>query len=252
MLEIYFRKGWKNMISSTHFYIFGRGYPPKDWFIDTNLIVNRLYYIYGGSAFFTGGDVSIPLQKQHLYLFPRGLNFSVHQDDENPVDHLFFDFLLSSPLAATDLIDFYLPPGDTPIWHLVEALSCMLINKPYHFDDDYTVNSIFDALLALLSAETGLSYLNDERLNTALDYIHKNLSEKISIKSIAEMLFMEENYFIRYFKKFMGITPYKYLREYRLNKAVNLINNGMTLCEAAGHCGYDSVSALSHALNNRR
>lgn len=84
------------------------------------------------------------------------------------------------------------------------------------FEDDYMINSLFSVLLNLLAETWNVIPVSDERLHTALNYIHQNYQHPISIHQIAEMLYMDENYFIGFFRQHMNVTPYQYLREYRL------------------------------------
>jgi len=58
----------------------------------------------------------------------------------------------------------------------------------------------------------------------------------------------EQNYFIRRFKNVMGVTPYAYLRSYRLLKARELMAGGCTVARAAELVGYENASSLSRAL----
>lgn len=59
----------------------------------------------------------------------------------------------------------------------------------------------------------------------AADYIKLNYSEKISIKEIADQLYLSPNYLSELFKKHTGKTISKYLTEYRLEKACQLLDH---------------------------
>ena len=58
----------------------------------------------------------------------------------------------------------------------------------------------------------------------AADYIKLNYSEKISIKEIADQLYLSPNYLSELFKKHTGKTISEYLTEYRLEKACQLLD----------------------------
>ena len=57
------------------------------------------------------------------------------------------------------------------------------------------------------------------------DYIKLNYSEKISIKEIADQLYLSPNYLSELFKKHTGKTISEYLTEYRLEKACQLLDH---------------------------
>ncbi len=59
----------------------------------------------------------------------------------------------------------------------------------------------------------------------AADYIKLNYSEKISIKEIADQLYLSPNYLSELFKKHTGKTFSEYLTEYRLEKACQLLDH---------------------------
>ena len=59
----------------------------------------------------------------------------------------------------------------------------------------------------------------------AADYIKLNYSEKISIKEIADQLYLSPNYLSELFKKHTGQTISEYLTEYRLEKACQLLDH---------------------------
>lgn len=59
----------------------------------------------------------------------------------------------------------------------------------------------------------------------AADYIKLNYSEKISIKEIADQLYLSPNYLSELFKKHTGKTISEYLTEYRLEKACQLLDH---------------------------
>lgn len=59
----------------------------------------------------------------------------------------------------------------------------------------------------------------------AANYIKLNYSEKISIKEIADQLYLSPNYLSELFKKHTGKTISEYLTEYRLEKACQLLDH---------------------------
>lgn len=59
----------------------------------------------------------------------------------------------------------------------------------------------------------------------AADYIKLNYFEKISIKEIADQLYLSPNYLSELFKKHTGKTISEYLTEYRLEKACQLLDH---------------------------
>ena len=61
------------------------------------------------------------------------------------------------------------------------------------------------------------------RLNRLREYVEQSYSEPISLKSAASIAALEKSYFSSYFHAKVGITFTKWLRQVRLEKAMELI-----------------------------
>lgn len=70
----------------------------------------------------------------------------------------------------------------------------------------------------------------------------------VSINDIAAEQGFDVSYFIRRFKRVMCVTPYVYLRTYRLMRARELLADGASLERAALEVGYENASSLRRAL----
>jgi AraC-type DNA-binding domain-containing proteins len=236
------------------FYTYGKKYAPKGWPISYRPYANRLYYIYGGIAYFLNGAQEYRLKPHHLYVFPHSLEFRVRQEDNNPLDHLFFDFVITPPFSFHELVEIKINDNSL-IGYTVAALSCLFTQYDgIDNDPDITrlIRSYFENLLLLVSKEKQMTQLSDMRLLTVIEYIHKHYDKPISTRELAFMVNMEENHFIRTFKKEMFITPYQYLREYRLNIAASFLETGMSVFETAIRVGYENTSSFSNALKKSR
>lgn len=77
------------MINNYILLSYGRVYNPYQWFYNPSYVVNRVYYIVSGTAFYKNDTA---LKPGHLYVFNAFPDFRVKQSDEDPVDHVFFVF----------------------------------------------------------------------------------------------------------------------------------------------------------------
>lgn len=66
---------------------------------------------------------------------------------------------------------------------------------------------------------------DDAYIQKALHFISMNYAETISTTSIASHVGLERSYFSKLFKKKTGSSPHAFLRDYRLKKAVMLLEN---------------------------
>lgn len=75
--------------------------------------------------------------------------------------------------------------------------------------------------LSALAEDSGIA-----RLRPALDYIDKHLGERITVEDVCSLLNLSYHYFIKYFKKVMGISFVDYVNYKRIKKAERLLLTG--------------------------
>lgn len=255
---------------SLFLYQAGSGKAPAEWFLKQTVHIQRLYYIKGGEGYAVGENgEKTRFEKGKLYLFPYNLSQRFVTTREDPVDHLYFDFLSSPPLIGTHPIVFD-SARDLSLFHTLLAADEYIKafseeEKPRNFgrtsdaenasDAEYCriVYSLFHSILLLLSRNMPLPFVHDEVILRTVDYMEENLfsPEPLRVKELAKRAGFEENYFIRRFKNALGMTPYAFLRSRRLYKARELIADGMSVTGAAEAVGYENASSLSRALGKK-
>ncbi len=84
-----------------------------------------------------------------------------------------------------------------------------------------------------------------QRVSKAVQYIHQNLAETVSVENLAEMVHMSRTSFYETFKDVMHISPLQYAKSVKLTKAQTLINAGKNASEAGYLVGYNSPAQFS-------
>lgn len=80
----------------------------------------------------------------------------------------------------------------------------------------------------------GAGGLSTYRLQQVLDYIHSYLDRPLQLAELAEISGMSQYYFCRLFKQSMGVAPYQYVLQQRMEKAKELLQQGKyTIAEIA-------------------
>lgn len=86
---------------------------------------------------------------------------------------------------------------------------------------------------------------DDHRVNTiktAITYMQEHYQEKIYIRDLASLIGLNEQYFCRFFKKAIGMSPVEYLNEYRIRQAIRLLDNdSLSVTEVCLDCGYNNM-----------
>lgn len=243
---------------------------PQGWYILHKVKMQRLYYIKGGTGTYScDGKAPKPFEVGKIYLFPYNVNISFDAKTEDPIDHIYFDFVSAPPIISDGPVVYEVQEGSaihkallladqlfseyhawslfqSPIPHITSA-------EPGSYDEQrQTMYQMLKVLLILLSAKAEIPFSTDEVINDTVEYIRKNYMTPITIKKLAIRAGLEENYFIRRFKSVMGQTPYAYLKSHRLLCASELITNGASLSQASEMVGYENPSSLSRAMGKRR
>jgi|LGVE01.1.fsa_nt_gb AraC-like DNA-binding protein len=95
-----------------------------------------------------------------------------------------------------------------------------------------------------------LSLFNQKSIPISVQYIHKNFHEKINLKILAKLENYSETYYVGWFYKTTGSTPYEYIQKYRLKKAKEyLIHTDENIIVIADMVGYVKQSSLNRLFN---
>lgn len=77
------------------------------------------------------------------------------------------------------------------------------------------------------------------RLTLVIDYVKKHYSENITLESAASEIYLNPEYFSRFFKKYMGTTFLKYLNTVRLENAyIDVVNSDNTITQIMEKNGF--------------
>lgn len=98
----------------------------------------------------------------------------------------------------------------------------------------------------LLKEDISQRYMNYGRIKPVLNYINANYANKISTQDVAHLSGLTTNSFCRMFKKTTHKSFLDYLNEFRINKALYLIENtDETISEIIYKCGFNNPSYFS-------
>lgn len=79
-------------------------------------------------------------------------------------------------------------------------------------------------------------------------FMKANLSKKIELEEIAATAYMSTFHFIRVFKLVYGLTPREYLKGLRIDKAKELLKEGISVTQTCFEVGYESLPTFSRAF----
>lgn len=112
------------------------------------------------------------------------------------------------------------------------------------------MHSILNAvcLAALENDKASIKHNSADDVRTVVKYIEKNYFNPITVDDMIQDIHISKYHFIRRFKRAMGITPYSYLTNYRINMSKTLLRTtDKTVSEIAEICGFlDTSNFITH------
>ena len=88
-----------------------------------------------------------------------------------------------------------------------------------------------------------------DRMEQIKNYIYRNYKNKLSLDNIAQAVFLSKYHLLHVFKKALGITPYEYIQQLRIDDAKRLLNTtNKTVSEIAFEVGFESISQFNRTF----
>lgn len=128
---------------------------------------------------------------------------------------------------------------------------CETISEKSSSPDNYSKFSCkvdFINLINLLIKNVRESQYSDKLklVNKGIEYINKNFNESISISELSDILEIDRRRFSDVFQEITGLSPIKYLMQYRLKEAKRLLRfSSYTISEIAYMTGYNDCFYFS-------
>lgn len=110
-----------------------------------------------------------------------------------------------------------------------------------------TMNKVFAKYDRSLG-ERQKSHKYDHKIVEILDYINKNLDEKITLNVLQQRFYVNKYYLCHIFKLNTGFTVNEYITYKKIMKASELLMTGLTALDAAHAVGYSDYSTFYKAF----
>ena len=97
-----------------------------------------------------------------------------------------------------------------------------------------------------------VSGMNDRQIGQALSAIHNDPGKPWTLESLAHLVGMSRSRFSDRFTHLMGVSAMAYLTDWRLQKALELLDQTQfSIQEVSNRSGYQSAAAFSRAFSSR-
>lgn len=211
-----------------------------------------VYYIAKGQGYYTFNGKSHPLRADSVLLYFPGVRHHYFFRKEDGTEMLWSHF---SGQACSLLDDLR---ADGPVVITVQdrkqfqgAFEKMIDAHYKHGYNSQLCNGYMLVLLALLQKSAATppdpqQPCGNEQLEKVLSRMHMDFNKPIDIRQYAGMCHLSEDRFIRMFKAYTGLPPYRYQLKIRIERAVEMLeNHSLSISECAGIVGFHDVAYFS-------
>lgn len=89
---------------------------------------------------------------------------------------------------------------------------------------------------------------NKSRIGFVVDYIRKNLHQKLSIENIAKLAYVSKSNFFKMFKDELGTSPNDFILQERINRAKKLLALNNSIKETAFQTGFSDTNYFTRVF----
>ena len=116
----------------------------------------------------------------------------------------------------------------------------------------YLFSLLYENDLVLKKKIAPLTNEATHKIKIILNYIHENYMNELSINDIAHACNLSQYYFMKFFKKYLGMTCTEYINLYRLDMASKLLDiTDKSITEISFETGFNSVSYFNKLFKEK-
>ncbi len=218
-----------------------------------NLQINSEFYSCkkGDIVFINSGELHYFSAKENTFSAWTSLVFDMNHLNSNVVDSCSINFI--SPIINKE---FKLPTLINSNDSIHKDLSLLLLRLIEVYNNEYygfeleikgLMLTFFSILFRGNLIDKNININSDEnkvyKIKNVLNYIENNYNNEISVATLANICHYNDQHFIRFFKKYTGKTCTQFIKNYRLEKAMELIKNSdYPITQISLDTGFPNVS----------
>lgn len=226
-------------------FAFGRSVAEGAWYVDHSRIVNRLYFVNGGSARLGGAHGEWTLSEGNFYILPRSEGFSPIASPR--FDHTYFDYYSPRMLRPDRIVERRLDAFGAS--HFLAFVNTALAEGKSENPHE-AMQALLQGFLGCVMSDMPRDlFIENEAVLCAVERIHSDFAT-VTTKDLAAEAHLCESYFIRLFRECIGCSPLRYIRARRVLYGKQLLAQGVSVERAAEICGYLSASAFYKAVKS--
>ena len=193
------------------------------------------------------------LEKNHLFYLPKDTLLMYTRNESDPYKYFwisidgnnFEKLLKKTKLSASN-----------PVIKIEQAEKMLELFKsldPNKQVSEIKLKSVFYTIFDMISDVKNVSTLNSsakyDLVQYIIKYIQMNYSQSdLSISSISEEFHLNPIELSRLFKNNVNMSPRQYITNYRMEKAKNMLEAGISVSHTSNNCGFSDIYYFSRAF----
>ncbi len=212
-----------------------------------------LHYIINGKGHLEIDGHMYPIRAKQAFIIPPGILGYYQADSKQPWEYIWIIFHGSK---ATEILKKAGLTRRSPVFTAKEDCSTLennlfeILQNP--FEEYFAVGKLFEFYQQLINLSSHPAN-KEQQADTASLYVHmvtqyitEKYSEPIRIQEIANHCGLDRSYLSKLFKNATGLTPQKYLIQFRINRAKELLKNPNMPIQHVGYSvGYHDPLSFS-------
>ena len=253
------------------------------WAVDTGGSKRIPFHLIGSGKAWLHLEQDTPqeLTAQDLVIFPHDAHHVISNSSVKPEPDK-VNAPMSNDGETTNMVCGFFEFGNPALFPILNALPNVVVVKAEHNHAKGRVKQLIGLMLSELKeqrrgyynaidhmaflifievirsqVEDGelreglLHALFDARLGKALNAIHQCPQSPWTLESLAQEALMSRSTFVDSFNKAIGLTPMKYLTQWRMSEARKLLQStALSVSQIAEKSGYESEAAFRKAYRN--
>ncbi len=195
-----------------------------------------IHFVASGCGIYKIGQRSYNVKSGEMFVIPPFVETYYEADKENPWSYIWIGFTGDGKLPVP-LSDVILCPEAITIFNAMKKSEDYTLGR-----SAYLSARLWD-LFSLLSEENSKE---PDYIERALEFIHSEYMHDITVEQIAKSLSLDRTYFAVIFKNKVGLSPKRYIINYRMNIASSLLKkNDVSVSVVANSVGYSDLYTFS-------
>jgi len=198
---------------------YNESYSQKNWRFDNiTRSFNIIYYIYGGTGFYKADGKTIQFKKGYLYILPANRVYSLAQDKNNNLQHMYIHAYIQPEL--NNLMEICVNK-DRFLTYIVQLMKMYIESV-----DTIYIRKLTEMLFSYLTD----IYTNENDLPFKIkDYIDKNFLQVFKNFDLSQVFNYSNSHITKIFKSNYNLTPHQYCKHIVMEYIISLIKQNYTV-----------------------